>query len=53
MTVALTADGEALEPVLHEAQCHLGEQLGLTETQLRRLQSSLHRLSEHLDTVAT
>lgn len=53
VTVALTADGSALGPVLHEAQCHLGEQLGLSETQLRRLQASLHRLSEHLDTVAT
>ncbi|QIG45289.1 MarR family transcriptional regulator [Nocardioides anomalus] len=49
VTVSLTEAGEALRPVLHDAQCHLGEQLGLTETQLIRLQSSLHRLADHLD----
>jgi MarR family transcriptional regulator, organic hydroperoxide resistance regulator len=51
VTVSLTDAGEAMRPVLHEAQCHLGEQLGLTEPQLRRLQSSLHRLADHLETV--
>ena len=49
VTVALTAEGEALRPVLHDAQCHLGEQLGMTEEQVRRLQSALHRLADHLD----
>jgi MarR family transcriptional regulator, organic hydroperoxide resistance regulator len=48
VTVSLTADGEALAPVLDEAQCHIAESLGLTEQQVRRLQGSLHRLSEHL-----
>jgi MarR family transcriptional regulator, organic hydroperoxide resistance regulator len=50
VTVALTAEGSALEPVLEEAQCHLGDALGMSETQVRRLQSSLHRLAAHLDT---
>ena len=49
VTASLTADGEALRPVLHEAQCHLGEALGMTEPQVRRLQASLHRLAAHLD----
>ena len=49
VTVSLTAEGEALRPVLHEAQCHLGDALGMTEPQVRRLQASLHRLAEHLD----
>ena len=49
VTVTLTPDGESLKPVLHEAQCHLGESLGLTETQVRRLQSTLHQLADHLD----
>jgi MarR family transcriptional regulator, organic hydroperoxide resistance regulator len=52
VTVSLTEAGAALEPVLHEAQCHLGEALGMTEEQVRRLQSSLHRLAEHLDDAA-
>ena len=38
-----------LRPVLHEAQCHLGEALGMTEPQVRRLQASLHKLADHLD----
>lgn len=49
VTVALTPDGEVLKPVLHEAQCHLGESLGMTEPQVRRLQSTLHQLADHLD----
>jgi DNA-binding MarR family transcriptional regulator len=49
VTVALTPDGEALRPVFHEAQCHLGESLGLTEQQVRRLQTTLHQLTDHLD----
>ena len=49
VTASLTAEGEALRPVLHEAQCHLGEALGMTEPQVRRLQASLHRLAAHLD----
>jgi DNA-binding MarR family transcriptional regulator len=49
VTVALTPDGESLKPVLHEAQCHLGKSLGLTEPQVRRLQSTLHHLADHLD----
>ena len=49
VTVSLTAEGEALRPVLHEAQCHLGEALGMTEPQVRRLQASLHKLADHLD----
>lgn len=52
VTVSLTAQGEALRPVLHEAHCHIGESLGLTETQLRRLRSSLHTLADRLDTLA-
>ena len=49
VTVALTPEGESLRPVLHEAQCHLGNALGLTEPQVRRLQSTLHQLADHLD----
>ncbi|TDW75382.1 MarR family winged helix-turn-helix transcriptional regulator [Kribbella pratensis] len=49
VTVALTPEGESLKPVLHEAQCHLGNALGLTEPQVRRLQSTLHQLADHLD----
>ena len=49
VTASLTAEGEALRPVLHEAQCHLGEALGMTEPQVRRLQASLHKLAAHLD----
>jgi len=49
VTASLTAEGEALRPVMHEAQCHLGEALGMTEPQVRRLQASLHRLAAHLD----
>jgi DNA-binding MarR family transcriptional regulator len=49
VTVALTPAGDALKPVLHEAQCHLGNSLGLTEPQVRRLQSTLHQLADHLD----
>ena len=52
VTVALTDAGRELEPVLHEAQCHLGEALGMSEAQVQRLQSSLHRLAEHLDSVS-
>jgi DNA-binding MarR family transcriptional regulator len=53
VTVALTSDGESLKPVLHEAQCHLGNALGLTEPQVRRLQSTLHQLADHLDNPST
>ena len=49
VTASLTAEGEALRPVLHEAQCHLGVALGMTEPQVRRLQASLHKLADHLD----
>ena len=49
VTVALTPEGESLKPVLHEARCHLGNALGLTEPQVRRLQSTLHQLADHLD----
>jgi DNA-binding MarR family transcriptional regulator len=49
VTVSLTPEGEALKPLLHEAQCHLGDALGLTEPQVRRLQSTLHHLADHLD----
>lgn len=51
VTVALTPDGEALRPVLHEAYCHVGEALGLSESQLRRLRSTLHTLASNLDEV--
>ena len=50
VTVSLTADGEALRPVLHEAQCHIGDALGMSEQELLELQGSLHRLADHLDT---
>ena len=50
VTVSLTADGEALRPVLHEAQCHIGDALGMSEQELHELQSSLHRLADHLAT---
>jgi MarR family transcriptional regulator, organic hydroperoxide resistance regulator len=49
VTVELTADGAALEPVLVDAQCHIADSLGMSAEQARRLQSSLHRLSRHLD----
>jgi MarR family transcriptional regulator, organic hydroperoxide resistance regulator len=49
VTVELTADGAALEPVLVEAQCHLADALGMSAEQVRRLQSSLHRLARNLD----
>jgi MarR family transcriptional regulator, organic hydroperoxide resistance regulator len=49
VTVSLTEAGEALRPVLHEAQCHIGEALGLGEADVRRLQASLHALADHLD----
>ena len=49
VTVALTKAGEDLGPVLHEAQCHLGDSLGMTEAQVRELQVTLHRLADHLD----
>ena len=47
--VSLTDEGRALEPVLHEAQCHLGESLGMSEPEVRRLQAILHELADHLD----
>jgi DNA-binding MarR family transcriptional regulator len=49
VTVSLTEEGEALRPVLREAQCHLGDALGMSEPQVRRLQASLHKLADHLD----
>ncbi|MFL6157469.1 MAG: MarR family winged helix-turn-helix transcriptional regulator [Marmoricola sp.] len=49
VTVSLTTDGEALQPVLVEAQCHLGDALGMTEKQVRELQRSLQGLAQHLD----
>ncbi len=52
VTVSLTAQGEALRPVLHDAQCRLGAVLGLGEPELQSLQRSLHQLADHLDDVA-
>jgi DNA-binding MarR family transcriptional regulator len=52
VTVSLTADGEAMRPVLHDAQCHIADSLGMTEQQVRRLQGTLHKLADHLDQVA-
>jgi DNA-binding MarR family transcriptional regulator len=49
VVVSLTDDGRALEPVLHEAQCHLGDALGMSEAEVRRLQATLHDLADHLD----
>jgi len=49
VTVSLTSEGEALGPVLHEARCHLGESLGMTEQEVRRLQTTLHQLTDRLD----
>lgn len=49
VTVSLTAEGDALRPVLHEAYCHLGESLGMTQQQVQRLQSTLHQLTDRLD----
>ncbi len=52
VTVSLTEQGRALEPVLHEAQSRLGAALGLDEPALHELQRSLHALADHLDDVA-
>lgn len=49
VTVSLTPEGDALRPVLHEAYCHLGESLGMTQQQVQRLQSTLHQLTDRLD----
>jgi DNA-binding MarR family transcriptional regulator len=49
VTVSLTEEGAALAPVLRDAQCHVGEALGLTEADVRRLQAALHELADHLD----
>lgn len=49
VTVSLTPEGDALRPVLHEAYCHVGESLGMTEQQVQRLQSTLHQLTDRLD----
>lgn len=49
VTVSLTADGEALRPVLEEARCHLGEALGLSEREAQVLQARLQRLARALD----
>ncbi|HET6743945.1 MAG TPA: MarR family transcriptional regulator [Kribbella sp.] len=49
VTVSLTPEGDALRPVLHEAYCHVGESLGMTEQQVQRLQSTLHQLTTRLD----
>lgn len=49
VTVSLTSEGEALGPVLHKARCHLGESLGMTEQEVRRLQTTLHQLTDRLD----
>lgn len=49
VTVSLTPEGDALRPVLHEAYCHLGESLGMTQEQVQRLQSTLHQLTDRLD----
>ncbi|MGW7682839.1 MarR family winged helix-turn-helix transcriptional regulator [Kribbella sp. NPDC054772] len=49
VTVSLTPEGEALRPVLHEAYCHVGESLGMTDTEVQRLQSTLHQLTDRLD----
>jgi DNA-binding MarR family transcriptional regulator len=49
VTVSLTPEGEAMRPVLHEAYCHLGDSLGLSEQEARSLQSALHDLTDRLD----
>jgi DNA-binding MarR family transcriptional regulator len=49
VTVSLTPEGDALRPVLHEAYCHVGESLGMTEQQVQHLQSTLHALTDRLD----
>lgn len=49
VTVSLTDDGAALAPVLHDAQCRVGEALGLAEPDVRRLQAVLHELADRLD----
>lgn len=49
VTVSLTEDGDALRPVLHEAYCHVGESLGMTDAEVQRLQSTLHQLTDRLD----
>lgn len=49
VVVTLTPDGEALRPVLGEAHCHIVEALGMTETELDGLQSTLHRLAGRLE----
>ncbi|MFF0345326.1 MarR family winged helix-turn-helix transcriptional regulator [Kribbella sp. NPDC004875] len=49
VTVSLTEDGDALRPVLHEAYCHVGESLGMTDAEVQRLQSTLHELTDRLD----
>jgi len=50
VVVDLTAAGEALRPVLHDAQCRISDALGMTERELQALQGSLQRLADHLDT---
>lgn len=48
VVVELTAQGEALKPVLHDAQCRITDALGMSESDLQALQGSLQRLSDHL-----
>ncbi|MXG88926.1 MarR family transcriptional regulator [Nocardioides sp. YIM 123512] len=51
VVVDLATQGEALRPVLHDAQCRIADALGMTEDELRTLQGSLQRLADHLDEV--
>ena len=51
VVASLTAHGEALRPVLHDAECRIRDSLGMSEAEVRRLQDTLHRLADHLDTV--
>ncbi len=52
VTVALTAAGQAMRPVLADAECYIRDALGLSAEELSELQGALHRLADHLDTGA-
>jgi DNA-binding MarR family transcriptional regulator len=49
VVVDLAPQGETLRPVLHDAQCHIADALGMSEAELQALQGSLQRLAQHLD----
>jgi DNA-binding MarR family transcriptional regulator len=49
VTVSLTSAGEAMRPVLHDAECYIRDSLGLSVEELSELQGALHRLADHLD----